>query len=244
MRISHVLRLTALGLTLGLVACGSPDTDAPATEVTNVADAVYLNGKIITVDDENPKAQAVAIKDGKIIYVGDVRGSKPFTAESTRQIDLQGKTMVPGFVDAHGHVVSAGLQAASANLLPLPDGPVNSFAELTETLIAWAQSDTGTTFVDETGWLAGFGFDDSQLEEQVFPTAQVLDQVSQDKPVLIIHQSGHFGVLNRKGLELAGITDCRRQIPGGVIRCASGTASVLTPQPLPLKPATRRVPGM
>ena len=136
MRISHVLIVTALGLTLGLVACGSSDTDAPATKVTNVADAVYLNGKIITVDDKNPKAQAVAIKDGKIIYVGDVRGSKPFTAESTRQIDLQGKTMVPGFVDAHGHVVSAGLQAASANLLPLPDGPVNSFAELTETLVA------------------------------------------------------------------------------------------------------------
>jgi predicted amidohydrolase YtcJ len=192
---------------------------------TSTADAVYFNGRIITVDDDNPKATAVAIKDGKIIYVGDVRGSKPLIAESTRQIDLQGRTMVPGFVDAHGHVVSAGIQAASANLLPMPDGEVNSFAQLVDTLKAWEETETGAEFVDNTGWLVGFGFDDSQLEEQVFPTAQILEQVSQDKPVMIIHQSGHFGVFNGKALELAGITDCRKEVPGGSIRCqADGQA--------------------
>jgi predicted amidohydrolase YtcJ len=222
MRFAFALKLTVLGLTASLLGCGSPDEGAPSS---TVADAVYFNGRIITVDDDNPKATAVAIKDGKIIYVGDVRGSKPLIAESTRQIDLQGRTMVPGFVDAHGHVVSAGIQAASANLLPMPDGEVNSFAQLVDTLKAWEETETGAEFVDNTGWLVGFGFDDSQLEEQVFPTAQILEQVSQDKPVMIIHQSGHFGVFNGKALELAGITDCRKEVPGGSIRCqADGQA--------------------
>ena len=227
MRFAFALKLTVLGLTASLLGCGSPDEGAPSSTVEQpvVADAVYFNGRIITVDDDNPKATAVAIKDGKIIYVGDVRGSKPLIAESTRQIDLQGRTMVPGFVDAHGHVVSAGIQAASANLLPMPDGEVNSFAQLVDTLKAWEETETGAEFVDNTGWLVGFGFDDSQLEEQVFPTAQILEQVSQDKPVMIIHQSGHFGVFNGKALELAGITDCRKEVPGGSIRCqADGQA--------------------
>jgi predicted amidohydrolase YtcJ len=221
MRLSLLLKITALGAAANLVGCGSPDKTAPSSTVDRpeAADAVYLNGKIITVDDANPKATAVAIKDGEIIYVGDIRGAKPMMAESTRQIDLQGRTMVPGFVDAHGHVVNAGFQAASANLLPLPDGPVNSFAQLVDAVQAWEETAKGAEFIDETGWLLGFGFDDSQLEEGVFPTAEVLEQVSQDKPVMIIHQSGHFGVFNRKALGLAGITDCRKEVPGGSIRC-------------------------
>ena len=221
MRISSVSKLASLLIVAALYGCDSPETSEPpaAVEAEPVADAVYSNGKIITVNDANPKATAVAIKNGKIIYVGDLRGTKPLTAPSTQQIDLQGNTMVPGFVDAHGHVVSAGTQAASANLLPMPDGQVNSFTQLTDTLIAWAKTESGTDFIDQTGWLVGFGFDDSQLEEQSFPTAKLLDQVSQDKPVMVIHQSGHFGVMNRKALELAGVSDCRNEIPGGVIRC-------------------------
>ena len=221
MRFSRVLKLTALGLTASLFACDSSDKVAAVSnvEALEIADAVYLNGKIITVDDANPKATAVAIKDGRIVYVGDVRGAKPLMAASTQQIDLQGKTMVPGFVDAHGHVVSAGIQAASANVLPMPDGQVNSFTQLTDALVDWAESSTGIDFIEKTGWLVGFGFDDSQLEEQVFPTALTLAKVSSDKPVMIIHQSGHFGVFNEKALELAGISDCRKEIPGGSIRC-------------------------
>ena len=221
MRFSLLLKLTALGVATSLIGCGSPDDAAPSSTVDEqiVADTVYFGGKIITVDDANPKATAVAIKDGTIIYVGDIRGAKPLMADSTQHIDLQGRTMVPGFVDAHGHVVSAGIQAASANLLPMPDGSVNSFAQLVDTVKVWEESAAGAGFIKNTGWLVGFGFDDSQLEERVFPTAQVLEQVTRDRPMMIVHQSGHFGVFNRKALELAGITDCRKEVPGGVIRC-------------------------
>jgi hypothetical protein len=77
MRFAFALKLTVLGLTASLLGCGSPDEGAPSSTVEQpvVADAVYFNGRIITVDDDNPKATAVAIKDGKIIYVGDVRGA-------------------------------------------------------------------------------------------------------------------------------------------------------------------------
>jgi predicted amidohydrolase YtcJ len=223
MRFSFVPVLITLGMMTSLFGCGSSDKAglSSTVEQSTIADAVYFNGKIITVDDRNPKATAVAIKDGKIVYVGDVRGSKPLIAESTQQIDLQGKTMVPGFVDAHGHVVSAGIQAASANMLPMPDGQVNNFEQLIDTLKAWEESATGKEFIDKTGWMVGFGFDDSQLDEKVFPTSLTLEQVSQDKPMMIIHQSGHFGVFNQNALQLAGITDCRKEIPGGSIRCQS-----------------------
>jgi predicted amidohydrolase YtcJ len=215
------MKLAALAVTTTVLGCVSPGQSTLSTTVeqSEAADAVYFNGRIITVDDEKPEAEAVATRDGRIIYVGDLAGSERLVSEQTRKVDLRGRTMAPGFVDAHGHVVSAGIQAASANLLPMPDGQVNSFGQLVDTLRTWADSDTGIEFVENTGWLVGFGFDDSQLEEQVFPTARELEQVSQDSPMMIIHQSGHFGVFNRKALELAGITDCRKEIPGGSIRC-------------------------
>ena len=183
------------------------------------ADKVFFNGNIITVDDENPKATAVAVRGGLITYVGNAAGLQSLMADTTEKIDLQGKTVVPGFVDAHGHVVSAGLQAASANMLPVPDGAVTDFASLLATLKEWQKSASGIEFIERTGWLLGFGFDDSQLSEGVFPTANELSTVTENKPLMIIHQSGHFGVFNRRALALAGIDDCTEEIPGGLIRC-------------------------
>jgi hypothetical protein len=224
MQTLHIAKLVLITAILGLTACEKNDQPAanlePAVEQQNeLADTLYYNGKVITVNDKQPKATVVAVKDGKIIYVGDVRGSKPLTADSTKQIDLAGKTMVPGFVDAHGHVVSAGIQAASANLLPAPDGNVNNFKALTETMSTWANSEAGKIFSTNTGWLVGFGFDDSQLAEQLFPTAETLNEISAEKPVMIIHQSGHFGVFNQQALDKAGIDDCTKKVSGGVIRC-------------------------
>ena len=161
----------------------------------------------------------MAVRGGLITYVGNAAGLQSLMADTTEKIDLQGKTVVPGFVDAHGHVVSAGLQAASANMLPVPDGAVTDFASLLATLKEWQKSTSGIEFIERTGWLLGFGFDDSQLSECVFPTANELSTVTENKPLMIIHQSGHFGVFNRRALALAGIDDCTEEIPGGLIRC-------------------------
>jgi predicted amidohydrolase YtcJ len=223
--ITNIKTSFLIAVTFFIAGCNeSVPVDASVDkEVVNIevikADKVFLNGKIVTVNDDQPKATVVAVKGGEIVYVGDIRGAKPLIGDTTEKIDLDGKTMVPGFVDAHGHVVNAGVQAASANLLPAPDGNVNNFTELSATLNAWLESASGKSFVKKTGWIVGFGFDDSQLKEQSFPTKQLLGKISNDKPIMIIHQSGHFGVFNQVALDLAGIDDCKREVPGGVIRC-------------------------
>jgi len=86
------------------------------------ADAIYHNGTILTINDAEPTAEAVAVKDGKILAVGQETEVLKTVGENTKKIDLDGKTMLPGFVDSHGHAYLIGIQATTANLLPPPDG--------------------------------------------------------------------------------------------------------------------------
>ena len=191
-----------------LMGC-QPDTPPPEP-----ADAIWYNGPVITINDDQPEAQAVAVRDGSIVAVGEKDDILRYQGDATVLHDLDGHTLLPGFVDAHGHVSFVGFQAMSANLLPPPDGGVTDVASLVKTL---------TTFADDSalnqqfGMIYGFGYDDSQLAEQRHPTRAELDQVSEDKPVLVIHQSGHFGVLNGAALAKAGITADSPNPPGGVI---------------------------
>ncbi|MCV6003100.1 amidohydrolase family protein, partial [Escherichia coli] len=112
--------------------------------------------------------------------------------------------MLPGFVDPHSHVYGVGLQAMVANVLPSPDGEADTVAKIIETLKNAENNNTQRLFIEKTGWILGFGYDDAQLD--YYPTKADLDKVSTDKPVLIIHTSGHLSVANSKALELAGIT--------------------------------------
>ena len=94
------------------------------------ADTIYYGGTIITVNDRQPTAEAVAVKDGKFIAVGDKKDVFARKDDSTKLIDLHGRTMLPGFVDSHGHTYLIGLQATTANLLPPPDGGGKDIASL------------------------------------------------------------------------------------------------------------------
>ncbi|MEE4638206.1 MAG: amidohydrolase [Wenzhouxiangella sp.] len=181
-----------------------------------VADTIYHNGPVITLDDDLPLAEAVAVKDGRILAVGTQADVMALAGDNTRLMDLEGKTLVPGFVESHGHTYMMGLQAATANLLPPPDGEGADIASVQRLLTAWTEENTGV--VERVGWIVGFGYDDSQLAEQRHPTRQELDAVSTDYPVIIIHQSGHLGVANSKALELAEVTAETPNPPGGVFR--------------------------
>ncbi|GAA5495069.1 N-substituted formamide deformylase [Rubritalea halochordaticola] len=185
------------------------------------ADTIYHNGAIITINDKHPTAEAVAVKDGKILAVGELAEINKASGENTRKVDLNGKTMLPGFVDSHGHTYMIGIQATSANLLPPPDGPGKDIASIQKLLSEWAAENPEA--VKKVGWIAGFGYDNSQLAEQRHPTKEDLDKVSTDLPVLIIHQSGHLGVANSKALELAGITSDTENPKGGVFRRKEGS---------------------
>ena len=102
-----------------------------------VADMIYYDGTIITINDARPQVEAVAVRDGKILAVGTKDELFKSKGDATKLIDLEGRTMLPGFVDAHGHVMGGGLQALSANILAPPDGEVRDIASLQQTLRDW-----------------------------------------------------------------------------------------------------------
>ncbi len=181
-----------------------------------VADTIYTGGPILTIDDANPRAESVAVRDGIILAVGSHSEVNSHKGEATRVFDLQGRAMLPGFVDSHGHVVLGGLQALSANLLAPPDGAVTDIAGIQQTLTTWVKNNTER--VEATQLIIGFGYDQSQLAEKRMPNRDELDAVSGDIPIIIVHQSGHFGVANSRALEQAGISAATEDPPGGIIR--------------------------
>jgi predicted amidohydrolase YtcJ len=189
---------------------------AGAAHAAETADAIYFGGPIVTVDDARPSAEAVAVKDGKILAVG---GKDAIVAahkgDATKLQDLAGHTMIPGLIDGHGHVFAVGVQSVSANLLPAPDGTVNSIANLQNTMRAFIGA---SPVVKAYGLAIGFDYDDAQLAEHRHPTRDDLDAISTEIPIVVTHQSGHLGAYNSKALEMAGITAATKDPQGGVIR--------------------------
>ncbi|MCV6586437.1 MAG: amidohydrolase [Marinibacterium sp.] len=199
-------RFAMAALSVGLA------TQAPAQD----ADTIYLGGPILTMDDATPRADALAVLDGRILAVGALDDVHRHRGAATRIVDLDGRALLPGFVDAHGHAMAIGLQALSANLLPAPDGPVNDIASLQQVLGDYAQAHAAR--IDALGVLIGFGYDDSQLAELRHPTRHDLDAVSADLPIFILHQSGHIAVANTAALGLVGFAADTPEMQGGVIR--------------------------
>ena len=202
--------LKPTALTLGVVMTAS------AASAQEMADTVYTGGPILTIDDANPRPEAVAVRDGRILAVGALSDVNAYQGDGTEVFDLDGRTMLPGFVDSHGHVVMGGLQALSANLLAPPDGKVTDITSLQATLSAWAKENAEV--VEQVNMIIGFGYDNAQLAEVRHPTREDLDAVSTEVPIMIMHQSGHLGVANSKALEMAGIDASTQDPAGGVIQ--------------------------
>jgi len=202
------IRIACLVITFTL-----PAFDAIAQEA---ADTIYTGGSVLTMNDEQPAAEAVAVADGRILAVGASADVLAYQGNATEMFDLAGRTMIPGFVDSHGHVVMGGLQALSANLLAPPDGNVVDIASLQTMLSDWAEENSDV--VEQANMIIGFGYDNAQLAELRHPTREDLDKVSSEIPVFLVHQSGHIGVANSVALELAGIDASSEAPPGGVIR--------------------------
>lgn len=182
---------------------------------------IYYGGDILTMESDAPVyVQALVEQQGKIVFVGDKNDA--FTQfKQAKQIDLQGKTLLPGFVDSHSHVNGVGFQASSANILPSPDGEADSVEAIVSILKKYSESAESQLFIESSGWIIGFGYDDAQLDR--YPTAKDLDRVSIDKPVIIIHTSSHLSVVNTKGLALYGIDANSEDPDGGLIRRKPGT---------------------
>jgi predicted amidohydrolase YtcJ len=194
----------------------------PAASAQEPADRIWSGGTVLTMNDAAMRAGAVAEKDGRILAVGSAEDVMAHSGPNTEVIDLAGRTLLPGFVDAHGHVFVGGLQALSANLLASPDGEVTDIPSLQQTLREWSVANAAA--VEETDLIVGFGYDNAQLAEQRHPTRDELDAVSREVPVVIIHQSGHLAVLNSKALEVVGYDAETANPAGGVIRRRAGSS--------------------
>ena len=164
------------------------------------ADLVVQNGNIYTVDVNSPKASAVAVKGGRIIAVGSNPDIDPFVGKKTRVIDLEGLTMIPGFIESHGHIMSLGSSKMKLDLNGIKD-----YDELVD-IVANAVSETVPG-----GWILGRGWHQSKWTPQPetmvkgFQTHHKLSAVSPDNPVYLTHASGHAGFANAKAMEIAGI---------------------------------------
>ena len=185
----------------------------------SVPSTIYYGGDIITMEGDKPKyVEAVVQKAGKIVFVGTKAAALKKYKSEAKVVDLKGKTMLPAFLDGHSHMYNVGFTSMAGNILPPPDGPGSNFANIVKTLKAYKNTPAGKYMVRKVGWIIGNGYDDSQLQERDHPTAKVLDQISTDTPVIIIHQSGHLAVINTKGMELLGYDAKTKDPKGGSFR--------------------------
>jgi predicted amidohydrolase YtcJ len=185
------------------------------------ADRIWFGGPIITMNDKAMRAQAVAERGGRIVAVGKTADVMKLRGAQTQMIDLAGRTLLPGFVDPHGHMMVGGLQALAANLLAPPDGDVTDIPGVQRSLRDWIAANQAA--VNEVKLIVGFGYDDAQLKERRHPNRDDLDAVSKEFPILLVHQSSHLAALNSKALEVAGYTAATKDPAGGVIRRREGS---------------------
>jgi len=200
--------------------CSRKPVEPGVTQVSveQAADTIYTGGDVVTVNDAQPTAEAVAVKDGKILAVGSLADiEKAHRGDATQVVDLAGHTLAPGFVDAHAHVLSFGAQAVGANLLAAPDGNADTMDDVIAALQEFAKGPD----VARTGWIFGMGYDDALLGRH--PTRDDLDKVSKDVPVIAVHISGHFSAMNSAGLAKVGYTATTKDPEGGVIRRREGS---------------------
>ena len=210
-----VRRVLVLFAAVTIAGCTNESSTGPAASAA--AETIYFGGPILTMAGDEPTyAEAVAVRDGRILFVGARQEAMAWQGDATRLVDLDGRVLLPGFMDGHGHAWMAGFQRSVANLLPPPDGEGTDIAALMRILKNWAEENPA--FVEQTGWIVGFGYDDAQLAEKRHPVASEIDFASLDRPVLLVHQSGHLAALNHKALEITGISSDSPNPDGGVIR--------------------------
>ena len=193
----------------GLAAIGLLTTSA--CDEAMQADTLYLGPHIITMDESLGEVDAVAVQGEEIVWVGK---QTDWTGTATNVVELGERALLPGFIDAHGHLTFLARTVQLANVASPPVGPVTTLASLQDVLRG---------YIDERGiapgeWVLGMGYDDSLIAEGRHPDRDDLDAVSREHPIALIHVSGHLATTNSLALERAGLTAATPDPPGGVIR--------------------------
>ncbi|MCH7407860.1 amidohydrolase [Belliella sp. DSM 111904] len=210
------------------------------------ADKLFYNGKIYTVEEDQPMVEAVAIKDGVIIAIGPLSEVEKSIGVKTEKIDLAGKTMTPGLIESHAHLMGIGYNKLEIDLMY-----VKTYDELVEKVAEAAKN------VEPGEWITGRGWHQDKWIEMPdrtvagFQTHEALSKVTPDNPVYLAHASGHASFVNQKAMEMAGITTLGNEKPvrvieggeiildevgnptGVLVERASGLVSSLVPKDTP-----------
>ena len=175
---------------------------------------LFHNGSIVTMNPEQPLAEAVAVEGDRIVAVGGSNAVRAAAGAAAQNVDLNGAAMLPGFIDAHGHFPASGL-IGSKYYLDLNSPPIGSMRNLNDILEALQARVRDTP---EGQWIRGGGYDDTLLAERRHPTRADLDRVSTRHPIYLSHISGHLAVANSLALKRAGIDKDTPQPAGGRFR--------------------------
>ncbi len=197
---------TAPLLIAAVLAAGCDEVEPRASAEQQVADIVFQNGRIYTVDANRSWADAVAIGNGRIVYVGSDAGAEPLVGPSTRVIDLEGRMMLPGFQDVHIHPIGGGIEAQACNL--------NGLETLDEYI---ATIETCARDNPDQAWITGGGWSMAVFGPGANASAALIDEVVPDRPVFLTSADGHSAWANSKALEIAGITADTPNPPDGLI---------------------------
>lgn len=199
----------------GLIPVAAQSMAAPERSSRGAADLIYSGGDVVTVSTSQPQAEAVAVRKGVIVGVGrraDVL--KAWQGPRTRLIDLAGRALIPGFVDAHSHMAQHEATWGLPNLNPPPVGAVGSIEDIVAVLKQYIVDHQ----VPPGGLVLGNGYDESLMREGRHPTRADLDRVSTVHPVVAVHTSGHLLAVNSQALAMVKYTRDTPDPAGGVIQ--------------------------
>src|ERR1700728_1703328 len=176
------------------------------------ADLIVTSGRIYTVDAAHPIAEALAVRGIRLVFVGSANEAQVFRGPSTRIVDAHGSTIIPGMVDAHAHLLDAGLTLRQVDL--------SGAATFEDVVARVAERARGTP---PGTWIRGWGWDQNRWPGQRFPTHDALSAAVPGHPVLLDRVDGHAMLANARAMQLAGITRETRDPAGGrVLRDAAG----------------------
>lgn len=171
----------------------------------------FINGKIYTVNENQPYAEAVVTEGNKIAFVGSTKEAKKFIDPSTKVIDLKGKLMLPGFNDSHLHFISGGNYLLGINLRP-----AHSKEEFVQIIKDYVKNRKDSS-KNINRWITGGRWDHEQWKNKTLPSKELIDSVTGNIPVFVSRIDGHMGLANSRALELAGITKDTPDPDGGLI---------------------------
>ncbi|HET7275359.1 MAG TPA: amidohydrolase family protein, partial [Longimicrobiaceae bacterium] len=171
-----------------------------------LADLIVTDARIYTVDQMRPVAAAMAVADGRVLFVGSEQGAASLRGPSTQVLDLDGKTVIPGMVDAHAHLLGLGQALRTVDLVGTA-----SYQEVIDRVVARAVE------MPEGTWIIGRGWDQNDWGNTQFPTHDALSAAVPDHPVYLTRVDGHAALANAAAMEIAGIAASTADPEGGQI---------------------------